>query len=83
MKLILLPALATLITLSGCGDRKADDEVSPGAASRYLDNISAHEPTATTNASHASGETSPASGNPDPSSGQAPIYSRQPVAPRQ
>ena len=80
----LLPISAALflLPLAACGEKKAE-EVAPGAAALYLDNMSAHM--AAANAAHANAsaaEAPPAPGTPDYATGQAPVFSREPVAPR-
>jgi hypothetical protein len=70
-----------LLLLAGCGPKSQEE--SPGAAARYLDNVAANEPTADRAAAAKDlDRISPSSGTPDESVGQAPIFSREPVAPR-
>ena len=74
--------IAAALLLGGCGAKPPAEE-SPGAAARYLDNVVAHEPAVDHRASdNGADEQSPASGKPDVSLGQAPIFSREAVAPR-
>ena len=72
--------LVVVPTLAACGS--AEKESSPGAAERYLDNVTAHEP-AEDRAAAANGmdRVSPSSGHPDAAMGVAPVYSREPVPP--
>jgi hypothetical protein len=82
MNSVITLALVPIVLLAGCGTKPAAEE-SPGAAARYLDNVVAHEDPAD-RAATAKGadERSPASGAPDASLGQAPVFSREAVAPR-
>jgi hypothetical protein len=76
------PCLALLLALAGCGNRP-DTEQSPGAAERYLDNVIANEvPADRTAATKGRDERSPSAGSPAPELGQAPVFSREAVAPR-
>jgi hypothetical protein len=75
----LVPVL--LVLLAGCGSRS--EEESPGAAARYLDNVTANEaPAERAAAANGMDRVSPSAGTPDESIGQAPIFSREPVPPR-
>jgi hypothetical protein len=75
-------AFIPVVLLAGCGTKSATEE-SPGAAARYLDNVVAHEdPMDRAAALNGGDERSPASGTPDASIGQAPVFSREAVAPR-
>ena len=79
LRTILIPVL--LLALAACGPNS--EEKSPGAAERYLDNVTAHEPPAD-RAAIANGmdRISPSAGRPDEQMGHAPIFSREPVPPR-
>jgi hypothetical protein len=71
------------LALAACGG-KAEEEQSPGAAERYLDNVLANETPADRAASaNGADERSPSSGAPSADIGQAPVFSREPVPPRQ
>jgi len=81
MRVSLTLASAALILLAGCGPKSKEE--SPGAAARYLDNVSANEhPADRAAAANDMDRISRASGTPDESIGQAPIFSREPVPPR-
>jgi hypothetical protein len=70
-----------LIALAGCGPKSQEE--SPGAAERYLANVTANEhPADRAAAANDLDRISPSSGTPDASIGQAPIFSREPVPPR-
>jgi hypothetical protein len=81
MRVLTYLACASLILTAGCGPKSKEE--SPGAAERYLDNVMANEqPTDRAAAANDMDRISPSSGTPDESIGQAPIFSREPVAPR-
>jgi hypothetical protein len=81
MRLSLSLAATTLLLLAGCGQKSREE--TPGAAERYLDNVSANEsPADRAAAAEGRDQISPSSGKPDESIGQAPIFSREPVAAR-